>query len=153
MKFENINVGAEHRYGTDYRIDGDKLIIIYDTCYSLYELSDNQLNWLLTSENNDLGELVYSLEVSANDLLEFGGIDVNSDYEFLNSDNLEDFENAIKQAVIKTYSALWENQINHPYKDINLELLELLRKSEYFDFEFLYDRSILRAKFSHFNLI
>ncbi|CAB4144083.1 hypothetical protein UFOVP455_19 [uncultured Caudovirales phage] len=153
MKFNKIWVGTEHKYGIDHKISDGILTVIYDTCYSVYQLSDDKLNWLLLSENNDLGELIQSLEVSASDLLEFSGIDVNSDYDFLNSDSIEDFENAIKDAVIKAYSALWENQVNNPYKDSNLELLNLLRESEYFDFDFMFNRSILRARFSHFNLI
>lgn len=57
MKFNKIWVGTEHKYGTDYKIDGEILTVIYDTCYSLYELDKDGIIWLLMSENNSLNEL------------------------------------------------------------------------------------------------
>lgn len=57
MKFNKIAVGTEHKYGIDYRIDSGILTVIYDTCYSLYELDKNGIYWLLMSEDNSLNEL------------------------------------------------------------------------------------------------
>ena len=57
MKFEQIWVGTEHKYGIDHRINGDILTVIYDTCYSLYELDKDGIHWLLMSEDNSLNEL------------------------------------------------------------------------------------------------
>lgn len=57
MKFNKIWVGTEHKYGTDHRISDGILTVIYDTCYSLYELDKDGIIWLLMSEDNDLGEL------------------------------------------------------------------------------------------------
>ena len=57
MKFNKIWVGSESKYGTDYRISDGILTVIYETCYSLYELDKNGIYWLLMSENNSLNEL------------------------------------------------------------------------------------------------
>jgi len=57
MKFEKIWVGTESNYGIDHRISDGILTVIYDTCYSLYELDKDGIIWLLMSENNSLNEL------------------------------------------------------------------------------------------------
>lgn len=145
MKFNKIWVGSESNYGVDHRIDSGILTVIYDTCYSLYELDKDGIIWLLMSENNNLNELVYGLEVSITDLLELANIDIASNWE----NNLPDHE--LREAVIKTYSALWENQINNPYKDIHLELLENFRNAKYFDFNFI--PGYLQVDYSNFNLV
>lgn len=146
MKFEKIWVGTEHNYGIDHRISDGILTVIYDTCYSLYELDKDGIIWLLMSEDNDLGELIQSIEVSFTDLLELADIDIASNWV-----NLSDHE--LKEAVIKAYSALWENQINHPHKDMHLELLENFRNAKYFDFNNNCFTGYLQASYSDFDLV
>lgn len=54
---KKIWVGSENNYGIDYRINDNNLIIIYDTCYSSYELDNDGIYWNLVSDNNSLLEL------------------------------------------------------------------------------------------------